>query len=170
MRQYAPFFEWFDKGRKELGVVEELLASINRATPAGLHSPKIHKPDPPDCVCLDSEGRLVAMEVTEVVCSEAARLTARGESVMRVWRPGELTQHVERLLSTKDQKTYHGGPYEQIAVALFTDEPMLTFEDAIGELEGRLFGPFRQLTAAFLLMSYVPSSKSYPVIPLRVQQ
>ena len=36
MREYAPFFEWFAKDRKELGVVEELLVSLNRETRAGL--------------------------------------------------------------------------------------------------------------------------------------
>jgi hypothetical protein len=170
MRQYAPFFEWFEKDRKELGVVEELLESINRTTAAGLHSPRIYKPDPPDCVCLDGEGHLVAIEVAEVVCAEAASRTARGGSIMRVWRPGDLADYVAQLLRVKDRKTYHGGPYRQIAVSLFTDEPMLTLQDVLAELKGRPFGPLRQVTAAYLLTSYEPRAKSYPVISLQVTQ
>jgi len=35
-RKYASFFEWPDKERKELGVVEELLRSLNSVSPLGL--------------------------------------------------------------------------------------------------------------------------------------
>ena len=66
MRTYAPFFEWFDKGRKELGVVEELLESLNREGRVHFHSPRLQMPDPPDCVCVNRSGSQVALEVAEV--------------------------------------------------------------------------------------------------------
>ena len=73
MRKYAPFFEWFDKGRKELGVVEELIASLNRIKQEQFHTPQLCDPDPPDCICLNESGEVVAIEVSEVVCEDAAR-------------------------------------------------------------------------------------------------
>lgn len=149
MKECAPFFEWFEKGRKELGVVEELFESVNRVGRTGLHSPQIYRPDPPDSICLNSSADRVALDVAEVVCEEAARLTAQGHRVMRVWRPGELTTRVAELLAEKDKKTFHGGPYAEIVASLFTDEPMLTSEQANSELSGASFGPFKQLTAAF---------------------
>jgi hypothetical protein len=165
-RQYASFFEWPDRQIKELGVVRELLTSLNNAANLGLHSPSIYDQDPPDCNCKNREGNNVAIEVTEIVCSEAVRLNAQGQKVYRNWKSGELTTHIEHLLTEKDKKNYHGGPYVSIFACLFTDEPMLTVDFVKAELETVRFGPFSQLTSAFLLFSYDPTSKSYPVIPL----
>ena len=166
-RQYASFFEWPDRQIKELGVVKELLTTLNSTTNLGLHSPSVYEQDPPDCICKNVEGGNVAIEVTEVVCSDAARLNAQGQKVHRIWRAGELVSHIERLLCEKDKKYYHGGPYINILACLFTDEPMLTFDFVKSELTHANFGPFSQLTSAFLLFSYEPVSKSYPVIPLQ---
>ena len=167
MRRYAGFFEWFDQGQKDLGVVEELVESLNRSG-ANLSAPRLHTPDPPDCVCLDEAGNIVAIEVTEVVSEEAARLTAQGQDVMRVWNPGELREHIASRLTDKDSKHFNGGPFAKTVVCLFTDEPMLTPPQVRDELRTASFGPFSQVTAAYLVMSYDPSSKSYPVVPLQV--
>ena len=168
-RQYASFFEWPDRQIKELGVVKELLATLNNTTNLGLHSPRVCEEDPPDCVCENIEGGNVAIEVTEVICREAARLNAQGQNVCRVWKPDELAFHIEHLLNEKDKKAYHGGPYVNTLACLFTDEPMLNFNFAKTELASVRFGPFSQLTSAFLLFSYEPESKSYPVIPLQLK-
>ncbi len=170
MRTYAPFFEWFDKGRKELGVVEELLGSLNQTGRTYFHSPRLQKPDPPDCVCVNGSGAPVAVEVTEVVCQDAARLNAQGKNVMRLWNPGDLAGNVAHRLGEKDGKTYHGGPYAETVACLFTDEPMLTLEQATSELATHQFGPFKQLTSGFLVFSYDPRTKSYPMLALRFQQ
>ena len=166
MRQYASFFEWYDKGTKELGVVGTLVEALAQAGETGLHSPVEFSPDPPDCVCRNAAGELVAIEVAEVVCEEAARLVAQGHDVYRNWRPGELQAHVARELSDKDSKVFHGGPYEQVICCLFTDEPALSPSEAEMELRGKTFGPFNQLTGAYLLFSYSAERKAYPVIRL----
>jgi hypothetical protein len=170
MKTYASFFEWHDKGRKELGVVEELLVALNRTAGLRLHSPKEYSPDPPDCICLDGSGKSVAIEVAEVVCREAARLNAQGRAVYRSWQAGELLSQVAHVLNGKDAKTFHGGPYQAIIACLFTDEPALTVTQATAELSGQLFGPFTQLTAAYLLFSYDPGSQTYPVVKLGVRE
>lgn len=166
MRTYASFFEWHDRGRKELGVVEELLVALNGSAGLALHSAREFSPDPPDCVCLTGNGEPVAIEVAEVVCEEAARRNAQGSNVYRHWRPGELAAHVAQELSDKDGKLFHGGPYRSIIACLFTDEPALSFAQAESELRGHDFGPYSQLTAAYLLFSYQPATQSYPVITL----
>ena len=142
--------------------------ALNRTTGLGLCSPREHSPDPPDCVCLDAAGKSVAIEVAEVVCETAARLNAQSQAVYRSWQPGELVNHVARVLREKDEKTFHGGPYQAIIACLFTDEPALTFAQASRELNGQAFGPFRQLTAAYLLFSYDPGTQTYPVVELRI--
>ena len=130
MKTYASFFEWHDRGQKELGVVEELVVALNRSANLGLQAPREFSPDPPDCVCLNAAGEPIAIEVAEVVCEQAARLNAQGSSVFRHWRPGELAAHVSRELADKDSKIFHGGPYRSVIACLFTDEPALTVEQA----------------------------------------
>lgn len=167
-RKYASFFEWPDKDRKELGVVEELLCSLNAVSRLGLCNPRTNRPDPPDCVCENGKGNLVAVEVVEFVCKEAARRNANGENVMRVWSPSEISAKASSLLAGKDAKKYLGGPYSGIVVCLFTDEPMLTLNEAKKELGSVKFGPFSQITSAFLVFSYDPHTKSYPTVPLEI--
>ena len=121
------------KVRRSLGS-SELVNSLKLAGFADLRRPQLNRPDPPDCVCENQLGNRVAVEVAEVVCERAARLTAQGEDVFRRWRDGELRVHIERLLGEKNRKCYFGGPYSETIVCLFTDEPMLTPEQAISEL------------------------------------
>lgn len=170
MKKYASFFEWCDRGRKELSVVEELVIALNSSSGLTLREPREFLPDPPDCVCLNQAGELVAIEVAEIVCEEAARLNAQGTNVYRYWRTGELASHVSRVLKGKDAKSFNGGPYASIITCLFTDEPALTVEQAKTELATQQFGPFNQITNAYLLFSYQPITQSYPVIALRVRQ
>jgi hypothetical protein len=105
MRSYAPFFEWFDKGQKELGVVEDLIRSLNANGEAGLRSPQLYRPDPPDCVCVNAKDQSVAIEVVEAVCEDAARLTAQGDFVMRRWRDGEFRAHVGNCSTRRTEKS-----------------------------------------------------------------
>jgi hypothetical protein len=165
-RQYASFFEWPQKQGKELGVAEEFVGSMNAEFSLGLTDLRLQSPDPPDLTCLDAKGGRVAIEIAEVVCEEAVRRTAQGQEVLRVWRPGGLTSSIAALLHWKDAKIFHGGPFCQIYACLFTDEPMLALEAAREELAGSRFGPFRQISGAFLLFSYQPGTQSYPVIKL----
>ena len=165
-RPYASFFEWPDKEQKELGVVEELISGLKTRGGLNLSNLRPHRPDPPDCVCSGEDGETVAIEVSEVVCESAASRNARGEKVYRVWRLGELTEVVSARLAEKDSKTFHGGPFDSIVVCLFTDEPALTYEAASRELASQSFGPLRQVSAAYLLFSYDPGTRTYPFIRL----
>jgi len=165
-RPYASFFEWPDKEQKELGVVEELINELKTREGWNLGNLRPHRPDPPDCVCKSEDGKTVAIEVSEVVCESAASRNARGEKVYRVWQPGELSEAISARLTEKDKKTFHGGPFDSIVVCLFTDEPALTHEVASRELASQLFGPLRQVSAAFLLFSYDPGTRTYPFIRL----
>jgi hypothetical protein len=168
MRQYAPFFECSDKANKELGIAQELIESLNQAGQVLFNSPQLCEIDPPDCRCLNEVGEMVAIEVSEVVCEEATRKNAQGENVYRVWSPGELAEHIAERLADKDNKIFHGGPYSETVICLHTDEPTLTFEEATRELVAHSFGPFRQITSSFLVFSYDPATKTYPVLRLGV--
>ena len=158
--------EWPDKEQKELGVVEELIGGLRARGGLNLSNLRPHRPDPPDCVCTDDDGNTVAVEVSEVVCESAVSRNARGANVYRVWRAGELAEVISARLTEKDNKTFHGGPFDSIVICLFTDEPALTYEAVSRELGPHSFGPLRQVSAAYLLFSYDPGTRTYPFIRL----
>lgn len=167
-RRYASFFEWPDRQRAELGVVEEWIATLSARGERHFRDPRSLEPDPPDCVCLNEAGAQVAVEVTEIVCSTAAQLNARGQQVYRNWQPGELRDHIAAQLAQKDGKVFHGGPYAEIIVCMFTDEPVLDIGRLASELADETFGPFHQITSAYILTSYSPESQDYPALRLRL--
>ncbi len=167
-RDYANFFEYPDRDRKELGILEELIRSLNDAGGPYFSDPASHTPDPPDCVARNAAGQLVAFEITEVVSQAAVELDARGDKVLALWEPGDLTTVIEHRLATKDAKRFQGGPYDEIVVVLHTDEFYLSVEAAESELEGTSFGPFTRIGDAYLIFSYSPQTKGYPVVRIRV--
>ena len=167
-RKYASFFEWVDKEGKELGVAEELVKALNSGGTLQLSNLVLCNPDPPDLICQNAQGDLIALEVSEIVCEEAVRLNQQGQDVYRVWQPGELQAAIAERLARKDKVTLQGGPYHCLYVCLFTDEMMLTHQGACEELSNVVFGPYNQITDAFLLFSYQPGTKSYPVVRLRI--
>ena len=83
-RQYAPFFEWPDKGGKELGVAEEFVAAQNAESGLGVADLQLQRPDPPDLTGMTAEGERVAIEVAEVVCEEAEAEIGRASCRERV--------------------------------------------------------------------------------------
>jgi len=153
----------------ELGVAEELVRSLELDGLRRFRNLSSHRPDPPDCVCVNETGGRVAIEVSEVVCADAARLSAQGHDVHRDWQSGEFRKRIGSQLATKDTKPFHGGPYAEVVACLFTDEPIMGGDRIAKELESASFGPFRQLTSAYLVLSYHPATKSYPVYVLPIQ-
>ncbi len=163
MRRYASFFQWPNRQTAELGVVQELVNALSRSGLRQLVAPNSFDPDPPDCTCRNERDSLVAIEVTEVVCSCAARCVAQGQNVYREWGGGELRTRIAQQLAAKDSKSFHGGPYDEILVCLFTDELTLSDARVRQELSSATFGPFSKLTGAYLLLSYDPGLQSYLV-------
>lgn len=167
-RRYAGFFDWPDKAVKERGVVANLLRSLNDNGDNELSNPTIFQPDPPDVVCDTCDGRKVAIEVTEVVSAEAACRVAQGQSVYRLWGPGELFEHIDAAARKKDSKSFNGGPYSSYRLCFFTDEPDLSFEKARKELSEARIGPLEKISRVYLLFTYDPSTKGYPIIEIPI--
>lgn len=169
MKSYASFFEWSDRKRAELGVVEKLTSALAASGDRIFSLPDSYESDPPDCISTNEKGLQVAFEVTEIVCPLAAKENAKGNLVYRNWKSGELYEHVAQQLNAKDNKSFHGGPYDEIIICLFTDEPLLNIERVNSELKESTFGPFTQITSAYIVISYDPSTKSYPVHKLHMK-
>lgn len=168
MRKYAGFWAWPDKRRKELGVVEELFEAMRWGGIQEYQSPENAPEDPPDCTMRAADGSLAAVEVTELVCQEAARRNHNGERIYRDWQPVEVLQQVKDRLQAKDAKVYRGGPYSKIVAIVYTDEPVLTYASHQNLFAAESFGPFAQIQEAYFLFSYDPNYNYYPYVQLRL--
>lgn len=169
MRKYASFFSFTtDKRINEFAVCEELINYLNNNSNHKFHSLRILKNDPPDCVCLNENNNPIAIEVVELVCEKTTELNEKGNQVLRVWKSDEFTEHLNKLLLRKDQKKYLEGPYVEIIVCVYTDEPTLTFKNTIDNIKLDTFGPFHQITQSYLMFSYNPNPtvKGYQVIKI----
>lgn len=165
-RVYAPFREGGTDAQVELGAVVDLLESMERSGETIYFDP-VNAANPPDCIAHDIQGERVAIEVTELVCQAAVEANQKadraaiarlepGVMVHRVWQRLDFLAHLERLLETKDGKSYLGGPFDRVALLVHTDEPMLIRSQCEDWLSGHHFGPFKQITEAYLLFSYEP--------------
>ena len=172
-RAYAPLREGGSKGQKELGVLQDLLASLESSGHRGYFDPRLAPHDPPDCTLRIAGGSLAAVEVTEFVSQRAVEInegTRRHlkrrpditEMVMAQWNAPGFLAHLDAILAMKDRVTLKGGPYQEVAVIIFEDEPLLVREQCERWLDDHTFHSFNQLTHGFFLFSYDPSTEGYP--------
>lgn len=175
-RKYANHWEWPDKLRKELGIVEDWLESM-RLAGENIYSEPRNGPSPnqaPDCIILDKNGKNVAVELREFVCQKAVeenQKRERGKEVYRDWSYPEVVNEIREILKKKDQKNYHGGPYSKIILLIHIDEPVISYSDYKEPLASEKFNSLRQVNEAFLVFSYDPGTKErYPYIKLTFKQ
>ena len=169
-RKHAPFFAWFDrspagKGIAEAGAVRSLLESMRRNERFEYSHVQATGEEWPDCEAHNASGLLVAFEVTELVDSSAL---SRAKDA-RPWFDDELVLGLESLLSQKDQRSFHGGRYAEIALLIHTDEFYLDAGRGSALLTGRRFAlRHRNLTRAVLLFSYSPQLGVCPYIEVEL--
>jgi hypothetical protein len=179
-RTYASFFKSGSKAHEEISVVRNLLDSMAARGESRFTEPSASPVDPPDCVARTADGSVVAMEVTEIVCEEAVRINAQrdraaigrlepGVAVTRRWEQQDLITHVADRVADKDAKKLKGGPYGAYVVVMHTDEPELERDKCEAWLRGHVFGPFRQVSEAYLLFSYMPEV-GYAYVRLQIAQ
>ncbi|GJG88787.1 hypothetical protein tb265_40560 [Gemmatimonadetes bacterium T265] len=172
-RPYAGFFSWPDPDVAERGVAADFAAAAAGVEP-GLPWDELRSRgrgnDPPDCEAVDSTGRRIAIEITEIVDGRpiaAATATRRPqERLWAIWKRERFLQEAQRRLTEKDGKVLKDGPYDEYIVIIHTDEPTLDAE-RVGEwLTDHRFDQPRQLSRAYLLLSYDPRPASYPYFKL----
>jgi hypothetical protein len=165
-RKYAGFFAIGDKHATERTVVEELVTALRAAGIDDLPNLVAADKDPPDLVGETSAGGRVGIEVTEAVSQDAVHANERGHAVYRHWSPGEFAELLAARIADKDTKVYSGGPFERLILCIHTDEPEISHERAMAEVARLTPVQLRQIHEVYLLLSYDPTSKRYPVVRL----
>ena len=170
-RPRAGFFAWPERRLAEAGVARTFAEAARSVPGFPLTNVQSARRDPPDCTAQDARGHLVAIEVTELVDGEANALAKRDRSrvVLAAWDAAKLAARLRQLLNAKDKVALLGGPYFEYIVLIHSDEDMLDAGTVEQYLEGATFGPFKQVSRAFLLPSYDPARCGYPYFELYSQ-
>jgi hypothetical protein len=172
-RGYADFFQWPDQSIEERGVAEEFLSQVTNLLggPFSNLRARGQGQDPPDCEALNARGQRLGIEVTELVDRKAiARSRRRGGSVWAEWDRAKLVTALADRLRAKDVPgNVKGGPYDRYVLLTFTDEPELSLDRVAELLTGQSFARPTLITDGYLLLSYDPKLKKYPVHQLSWQ-
>ncbi len=165
-RKHASFFEGPQKDIKELFVVKCLIESLEKAGCYSYFDPNSTVKDPPDCVAQDNNGKLVGIEVSELVDLKTVRDAQQNKAYPKYWDKQEIIDKIQSIILKKDQKKFHGGPYSSIILVIFTDETFLDSDDIIPYLQQHEFQKTKQIGEIYLLFSYDPRYRTYPYLKL----
>lgn len=169
IKKYASFRDWSEKAVKERRIVCDLLEAIEaRCERHKVVKVKSVRFDPPDCIGRLLNGEFVGFEVTELVDQKTIEINRRGRRVWKEWTRRELLAKLRKIVRNKDSKIYHGGPYTSIILVIHTDEPLLRPTDFDSVLCDQAIFHCKQITDAYLLLSYNPGLKSYPYFKLKI--
>jgi hypothetical protein len=178
-RGYADFFLWAaNRDLEEWGVVVTLAESLAAGGDPFFRDVKSRgRPnDPPDCEARDSQGRRIAIEVTELVDSLAIReykksLAEHRPTDWAEWEREKFVSLVVARLEGKDKRfpQLKGTPYPGgYVVVVHSDEPGLSKEVVAKYLGERFVLNAQHISRAFLLLSYDPSVQMCPYFELPV--
>jgi hypothetical protein len=166
-RKYANFFEWPHKNTKELGIVKCLIESLEKEGCHSYSDLQSNTPDPPDCVAKDKSGRLVGIEVSELVDLKTVNDAQHNKAFPRYWDKEEVANGIQSIIFKKGQKKIHGGPYSSTILIIFTDETFIDPNDLIPYLKEFKFQKIVQFDDIYLLFSYDPRIHRYPYLKLK---
>jgi len=171
MRKYANSFEAPNKKLKEITVSSEWLKTYGVAH--GYNEESFIAVDDqdrwPDCEVKMTTGKLCGIEVTELVDSECIKLNEKNNDVYCHWSNEDIIDGIEKRLREKNTRS-HGGKYQKLIVLIHTDEFEIdydTFNKIIIEHE---FSGLKNIDEAYLVYSYDPRYKHYPVSVLKLSE
>lgn len=183
-RSYATYWEWApERSQAEVGVAQALADFLMHSDGRSWASVQPIADDPPDVLLLCTSGNRVGVEVTELV-DEATVERHRYHKKVDTYPPHEwadwtvdsLASSIVQAIERKDRKlAARAGQYDELIVAVATDEPMISLalaEQALRMCSARV----HNLQRAFLLLSYQPEAdkrtfpQGVPVLSIPLQR
>jgi hypothetical protein len=165
-RGYAAYWEWApDRSLAEVGVAKVLSEYLTHSEGTTWKSVSPVADDPPDTLLLSTSNHRVGVEVTEIVddATVARHRHRKKEGAAQPydwaeWTLEELTASIVQAIERKDKKLAgRRDGYDELIVALVTDEPMITFDlarRAVVECSPKV----QTIDRAFLMLSYDPAA------------
>ena len=170
-RGYASYWEWAsDRKLEELGVGDALVRHLSLSEGLEVRFVRCLEYDPPDIEMITADGRRVGIEVTELVDEKAAqrarfaKRTGEGASSWAHWDTLKLASELAVRIAKKEEKLAHcRGHFDEIILAIPTDEPMITLDMAVTACATARCNT-QNIDRTFLLLGYHPNHTSveYP--------
>jgi len=168
-RGYADFFHWHEKRQKELGLLEAFAeAAVQSGLPVS--EPRLEEEgrDPPDA-WVTLEGRRIAIELTEFVDQELVHAQRQdGQSHWRWWTQQDFEGKLVSVVRGKDHAGF--GTTVDYWLVIHCDEPALSAELVARYLAALTPIPTRGVIRPFMLLSYEPALKRYPLLEVTVDR
>jgi hypothetical protein len=165
-RGYATYWEWSpDRRLEELGVAGALCEFLEHSEGAFWKSREPIANDPPDVLLVSTGGLRIGLEMTELVdgCTVERHRYRKKNGIAQPydwadWTVDQLDSAILKVTESKDQKlASRSADYDEVWVAIYTDEPMITLDLASRAL--LTCAPHvRTLNRAFFLLSYDPAA------------
>lgn len=165
-KHYTQGSHWPDKGVEALGVVSDLLESMELNGEEQFHSPIIYEHDPPDCIAKDNHGNDVGIEVTALIDKEEVEKWVKGEYVYRGWGPDEVIKEITGRMAEKDKKAFNGGPYARKILVFHTHSPIIQSE-CLSAIKNHKFHSLEQIDDVYIKFDYDASIRRHPYIQLQ---
>jgi hypothetical protein len=179
VRPYAAFWEWYGERKKQVkegGVMADFLVANESQRLADYADVQAVDDDPPDFRATSHDGKMIGIELTELVSDEAIRANVKARdqvnatlpsevspqdramallqaSKYKDWTRSEVITAVEERLRSKDGKNYEG--YSEVHVIVHTDEPTVPADEYVPWLENHEFPEMKQVTRGFVLFAPV---------------
>lgn len=175
-REYATHWEWsLDRGLEELGVAQALAEFLEHSEGWDWKSLERVQDDPPDALLVSTSGLRVGLEVTELVdgATVERHRYRKKKGIPQPydwadWTVNQLGSAILKATESKDQKlAVRSAAYDEVWVAIYSDEPMITLDLAQRALL-TCSPQVRRLDRAFFLLSYDPGADK-AVYPLGVR-
>ena len=173
-REHASFFDAPRKYRatKELSIGMHLFQYLEGQEGDRYFDDFDNAEDPPDISAISSDGQKIGVEITELVSNEAIQAQIRGDRAAQVadmvkWPNERIIESIqERIDSKNDVSPDIKAKYQRFILLLHTDEFSLTYTNVEQAINGKVWGNTENLDEGYLLFSYDPFTKSYPVLKL----
>ena len=114
-------------------------------------------------------GKLCGIEVTELADNECIILNEKNKDVYRHWSNEDIIEGIEKRLRTKNARS-HGGQYQKLIVLIHTDEFEIAYDIFNKIIEEHEFPGLKNIDDAYLVYSYDPRYKHYPVSILKLAE
>ena len=165
-RGYAGYWEWaVDRKLAEMAVGEALARHLSLAEGLEIELARSLDDDPPDVEIVTANGHCLGIEVTELVDQKAAQRgryikQTGGESTSSAyWDAVRLASEVELRVRQKDKKLSKcRSRFDEMTLAIATDEPMITLELVNSALAAAIQRP-QNIDRVFLLLGYHPDHR-----------
>ncbi len=125
--------------------------------------------DPPDFGALSYTGERIGLEVTELV--DPASAAAARDGIKYDWKDwrNDLIPELHKIIQKKDEANVKGGPYTEYVLLIYSSEYWLEIDRIRLDITAHVFAATNQITRAYFLLPYDPSTQRYPCFRLMIE-